>query len=136
AFNTMEDYIIAEEKRRIVRKQSAMNAPEMTDALLNHRNDLDKKTKPFHYSNEFNMINTIVLGLNTKKWCESEGIKKEDFRNSLTPVQIEAVENLQTANTVLIETGAEYKKRKEMLSNIYDKKFATRCLDEIVKINA
>ncbi len=136
AFEVMNNYIVEEEQRKLIREQSAMNAPEMTDALLSHRNDLGKKTKPFHYSNEFNMINRIILGVVKKKWCEEEGISKENFRDSLTPAQIEAVENLQTANTVLIETGTEYKKRKEMLTGIYDKKFAQRCLDEIVKINA
>lgn len=136
AFNKMEQYIIEEEQRKLIRKQSAMNAPEMTDALLEHRAGLGKETKGYHYSNEFDMINRIVLGVSKKKWCEHEEIKKENFRDALTPVQIEAVENLQTANTVLIETGMEYKERKQKLENIFDKKFSKRCLDEIVRLNA
>lgn len=136
AFEAMKEYIVAEEQRKLIRKQSAMNAPEMTGALLQHRNDQNKTTKPFHYSNEFDMINRIVLGVSKKKWCEHEEIQKDNFRDALTPVQIEAVENLQTANTVLIETGMEYKTRKDKLEKIFEKKFAKRCLDETVKLNA
>lgn len=136
AFNKMEAYVVSEEQRKLTRKQSAMNAPEMTEALLSHRRDLGKATKPHHYSNEFDMVNRIVLGVSKKKWCEMEEISKENFRDALTSVQIEAVENLQTANTVLIETGMEYQTRKNKLSKIYDKKFAQRCLDEIVRLNA
>ena len=62
--------------------------------------------------------------------------KKEDFRDALYPAQIEAVQNLQTANTVLIETGMAFQDRKKALDKIYTKKFAQRCLDEILKINA
>ena len=136
AFQAMREYIIAEENRKAIRAKSAMNAPEMTDALKLHRKSLGKDTKPHHYSNEFDMINRIVLGVTKKKWCKMEEIDGKNFRDALTPVQIEAVENLQTANTVLIDTGLEYKERKHQLEKIYKKKFAERCLDEIVRLNA
>jgi Rha family phage regulatory protein len=137
AFNKMEQYIIDEEARRRERAAAAMTAPDMTDALLEHRKEQDKDTKPFHYSNEFNMISRIVLGATAKKWREHVGLdKKDDFRDALTPVQIEATLNLQTANTVLIEMGMEYKERQAKLNKLYNKKYAKRCLDEIVMLNA
>jgi Rha family phage regulatory protein len=136
AFNKMEAYIIKEEERKHQRALATMRAPEMTDAVKELKESEGKELKPYHFSNEFDMINRIVLGVTAKKWRAHMEIEKgEAFRDALTPLQIEAVQNLQTANTVLIETGMPYKKRKEHLEKIYKKKFAEKCLNEILEMN-
>lgn len=137
AFNKMELYIVEEEERKRQRAIATMKAPEMTDAVKELKESEGKTPKAYHYSNEFDMINRIVLGVTAKRWREHMEIdSKEDFRDALTAVQIEAVQNLQTANTVLIETGMDYNDRKASLEKIFEKKFAKRCLDEILRINA
>lgn len=137
AFNKMEAYIIEEESRKKERALATMHAPEMTDAIKELKEGEGKTPKPYHFSNEFDMINRIVLGVTAKKWRDHMELeKKDDFRDALSPAQIEAVQNLQTANTVLIEMGMEYQERKKALDKIYNKKFAKKCLDEVLRDNA
>lgn len=137
AFEAMKQYIIEEENRRREKALATMHAPEMTEAIKEAKESEGKTVKPYHYSNEFDLINRIVLGVTAKKWREHmEMDKREDFRDALYPAQIEAVQNLQTANTVLIEMGMEFQARKKALDRLYIKKFAQKCLDEILKINA
>jgi phage regulator Rha-like protein len=78
--------------------------------------------KSFHYSNESDMINRIVLSLPAKSYCESNGIDRDKLRDSLSLQQITAIQDLQKYNTYLIEDGMEYQERKEKLINRFNKK--------------
>ncbi len=137
AFNAMERHIVNEIARKDADNSAKLECPAMTLALKETRAEIGKATKPFHYSNEHNLIYRIVLGATKKKWCEAEDIDLKDrLRDHLPSPMIQAVEELQRVNTSMIEMGFTYDVRKAKLGVLYEKKYAQRCLDEIVKINA
>ena len=59
----------------------------MCDALTVHRLSLGKETKPHNYTNEFNMINSIVLGMTAKAFRKIHDITG-DIRNHLNEQQL------------------------------------------------
>lgn len=132
AFNKMELCIIAEKSRQKADDVAKLECRPMTRALKDTREDLGKGTKPFHYSNEHNMIYRVVLGVTKKKWCEAHDIdKSERFRDYMPAPMIEAIADMQRVNTDMIEMGLEYKERKIKLDKLYTKRHLQRCLAEI-----
>jgi len=91
--------------------------PEFTDAIMNAH----EEPKNYHFSNEINMINKIVLGVNAKQFKEQNGIDEtvNSIRPYLTQGQIKAIETLQRFDIGLITMEEDYKKRKEILTNYY-----------------
>lgn len=73
--------------------------------------------KPYHYSNECNMINRIVLGLSAKEFKLKHGT--DDVRNHVTEQEIKAITLLQQTNTGLINIGMDYKQRKQHLEALH-----------------
>jgi len=119
------------------RQSAKLECRPMTDAILQLRNDEGKETKPYHYSNEMNLINRIVLGVSSKKWKESHEIHKDKpIRDTLTPMQIQAIEKLQNMNTNLIELSYSYDDRKSQLNEYYEKRWASKILDEFIRLEA
>ena len=132
AFNKMEQFIIAEIERQKNDDTARLECRPMTKALKDTRGEIGKETKPFHYSNEHNMIYRVVLGVTKKKWCEAHDIdKKERFRDYMPAPMIDAIADMQRVNTDLIELGMEYKERKAKLDKLYTKRHLQKCLDEI-----
>ena len=76
--------------------------------------------QPYHFSNEANLINRILLGCTAKVYREKHCIK--DVRNNLSVPQVEILESLQRANATLIEFNMPYEERKEKLKELYFKK--------------
>lgn len=58
-------------KRLKARIEVADYSRPMCDALTIQRLSQSKETKPHHYTNEFNMINSIVLGMSAKAFRKS-----------------------------------------------------------------
>lgn len=109
AFEAME----AKLKSRMMAK---MEYRELTDAIKNSKEVI----KPFDYSNEANMINKIVLGLNAKQFrIQNHLTNKEILRDYLTAQEILCIEKLQKYDTILIEQRLTYQERKEILSSYY-----------------
>lgn len=91
--------------------------PEFTDAIMNAH----EEPKNYHFSNEINMINKIVLGVNAKQYKEQNGIDETEnsIRPYLTQEQIKAIEALQKFDIGLMTMEEDYQKRKEILTNYY-----------------
>lgn len=110
AFFKMQDFI-----------QSLLTAklefPEFTDAIM----EAHEEPKHYHFSNEINMINKIVLGVTAKEFKEQNGIGKSvnSIRPYLSQEQIKGIEALQRFDIGLIAMVEDYQQRKEMLSNYY-----------------
>ena len=104
-FNKMEKHI-----QDLV--AARMQYPLLTENIkLMHDNP-----KPYHYSNEFNMINRIVLEMPAKRFRREHGIKDgESIRPYLTPEQIEMISLLQNIDVGLVISIPEYEKRKQFL---------------------
>ena len=119
------DQAIQEEaKRKVFRGHSRIEFKPMTDAIKSLREDLGLDVKFYHFSNEFDMINVLGIGMTAKKFKLKHGIPESgDTREYFNRQQIEVISYLQRTNTTLIELGMSFDERKEKLKELLDKKF-------------
>ncbi len=111
-FNEMERILTSQKLAKIEIK-------DLTDNILL----IHEEPKNYHFSNEFNMINRIVLGISTKEFRENNDIKKgESIRPFLNEKQINDILFLQRIDSGLLITIQDYHERKKMLENMYHKK--------------
>lgn len=126
-YGTFDKFNMSEQIRIAERQAARLEFPDMTQALLDHRTELGKKTSFFHYSNECDLINKIVTGYTAKKLREKLEIDdSEALRDYLTESQISAIHYLQRTNTVLIEEGYTFEDRKQKLTERFERKFAAK----------
>lgn len=72
--------------------------------------------KPYHFSNECDMINVLVTGMRAKPFREKHGIPKgESIRPFLTDKQIQLMEELQKADIGLLISVPDFEQRKRHL---------------------
>lgn len=72
--------------------------------------------KPYHFSNEADLINKIITGYTAKKFRELHDIPKgESIRPFLTDKQLELMELLQKVDTGLLIAVPDYEQRKRHL---------------------
>ncbi|NEV64133.1 KilA-N domain-containing protein [Thiorhodococcus minor] len=81
----------------------------MTNAVLNAHDPV----KHYHFSNEADLINRIVLGMSAKDYREERGVAS--VRDALDAVQLHEINRLQIINTGLIEVGMDFQERKAKL---------------------
>lgn len=105
-FNAMEDFIKSIQTAK-------MDYPALTRAI----EQVHEEPKFYHFSNEINIINRIVLGTDAKHFKEENGIdmKENSIRPFLTAEQIKAVEELQRIDIGLLIANLEFGQRKEIL---------------------
>lgn len=112
-FNAMEEFI-----KNL--KAAKMEYPVLTDAIQQTHDE----PKFYHFSNEINMINRIVLGMDAKHFKEENSIdrKENSIRPYLTAEQIKAIEELQRIDIGLLIASINFEQRKELLQSHYYKK--------------
>lgn len=126
----------AEEAQR-ARQVSRLEAPMLTDAIKTQRLACGKDIHPYHFSNEFDLINRIALGQSSKQYRADHGIDKtEPIRDHLTPCQIKCIEHLQRLNTSLIEIGMSFEERKAKLNQVYMLRHKRALLAEVIRLEA
>lgn len=110
-FNEMEQYI----KNRIA---AQLEYPELTDSIkLAH-----DPAKFYHYRNEADLINRIVLGMTAKQFRMAHGLPKDaSIRDYLTLQQIEVIQRLQKLDAVLVVVMPDFQQRKETLKTYFRK---------------
>lgn len=92
--------------------------PAFTEAIMNAHDE----PKHYHFSNEADMINRIVLGMSAKKFRELHGIAKGvSIRPYLSAEQIKAIETLQRVDIGLIVAIPDYEQRKQTLTQYYER---------------
>lgn len=86
--------------------------PLLTDNIkLLHENP-----KPYHFSNECDMLNRIVTGMSAKQFRIANGIEKgKSIRPYLSESQIKMLETLQKVDVGLLVAVPEYQQRKRYL---------------------
>lgn len=104
-FNEMESFI----KTLVMARQEF---PLLTDNIkLLHDNP-----KPYHFSNECDMLNRIVIGMTAKQFRLANGIEKgKSIRPYLTKIQIDMLETLQKVDVGLLVAFPNYEDRKRHL---------------------
>ena len=110
-FNEMEQYIKSLAAAR-------MEFPQFTQAIR----QVHEEPRHYHFSNECNLINRVVLGMDAKKFRETNGLGKvSSIRPYLTAEQISSIEQLQRADIGLLLAEPDYGKRKMLLEWYYSK---------------
>lgn len=111
AFDVMEEYIKSVQTAK-------MDYPALTQAIK----ETHDEPKNYHFSNELNMINRIVLGTDAKHFKQEHGVdvKESSIRPYLTAWQIKAVEALQRADIGLVMSGMDFQSRKILLTQYFN----------------
>ena len=108
-FNDMEafirDYLLTKD-----------DFPAFTLAIM----DAHQEPKSYHYSNEYNMINRIVLGMDAKHFREAHGIQDaKSIRPFLSDQQSKAIRKLQLEDIRLLYRGLDFNARKLFLEAVF-----------------
>jgi len=104
-FNEMEKYIVALNTARL-------EFPELTAAIL----VAHETPKHYHFSNEMDMINRIVLGMTAKQYKEAHGLGDvPSIRPYLTVEELHYISLLQKTDIGLVLTEPDFQKRKRTL---------------------
>ena len=104
-FNEMEKFI-----------KTLVSARQEFPLLTENIKLLHDKPKPYHFSNECDMLNHIVLGMTAKQFRLANDIEKgKSIRPYLTKEQIEMLEILQKVDVGLLVAFPAYEDRKRHL---------------------
>lgn len=115
------------------RKVSKDEFLPMTNAIA----EAHEEIKPYHFSNEADLVNRIILGCTASKYRKDNDIEKgEAIRDYFTQCQVDCVVALQRANTVYIEDGLDFQERKIKLQSLFDRKHKQKLIEEIHLLNA
>ena len=111
-FDAMESFIKSIQVAKL-------DYPALTKAI----EQAQEEPKFYHFSNEINMINRIVLGTDAKHFKEENGIDKKEnsIRPYLTAEQIKAIEELQRIDIGLLVANIEFEQRKQIIKSHYTK---------------
>ena len=115
-------------KRLKARNEVANYSRPMCDALTLHRLSLGKETKPHNYTNEFNMINSIVLGMTAKAFRKTHNITGA-IRDYLNEEQLSQIAYLERSNITLLDLGWSYEQRKDELIKL-SQSYITRLISK------
>jgi len=81
-----------------------------------------ENVKFYHFSNEADLLNRIVLGMPAKKFKELYEV--DNVRDTCTAAQLSEMERLQRIDSALVEIDMPYNDRKEMLTKLHYKELA------------
>lgn len=115
------------------RQDSKTEYKAMGVAIQNDHEEI----KPYHFSNEADLINRIVLGMTASKFKKHHDVEKgELIRDYMTTEQLNCIVSLQRANTVYIEDSIDFQIRKQKLTDLFNRKHKQKLIDEIHLLNA
>lgn len=109
-----EERLIEEHNRQQERLKLKTGYLPMTKAIQAAHND----PKPYHFSNECDLVNRIVTGMTASKFKEAHSVNS--VRDALTAAQAQLMDKLQRQNASLIELGFDYEARKKLLQQQVD----------------
>lgn len=119
------------------RNAARLEAPQMAWALKDNRDAMGKDT-PFHiYSNDYDMINVIVLGKKAKAYKADQGLAPTaNLRDCMTAAEINTVKVLQEMNTTLIKIGLDYQERKAKLGAYFMRSINPMLVREVLELHS
>ena len=104
-FNEMEQFI-----------KTLVTARKEFPLLTENIKLLHENPKPYHFSNECDMINRIVTGMSAKQFRQAHGLEKgTSIRPYLTDEQVRMMETLQKVDIGLLVAVPDYEQRKRHL---------------------
>lgn len=93
----------------------------MTDAIKDYYQRQGKEPKPYHYSNEQVMLDSLILGENVHHWKERTGIT--NVRESFSIRQLYLLKLLQQTNTSLLMVDMPFQQRKAHLMRLIEREY-------------
>jgi len=100
------------------RQLARMECRQLTDAIKQSHDP----AKPYHFSNEMNMLLTIVAGKNAKQLKQERNLPDAAaVRDYLNPSEIKLLASLQPVAAFLNASNVDYAERKKMLADYADK---------------
>jgi Rha family phage regulatory protein len=100
-FNEMEQFI-----------KTLVTARREFPLLTENIKLLHENPRPYHFSNECDMINRIVTGMSAKQFRQAHGLEKgTSIRPYLTDEQIRMIETLQKVDIGLLVSVPDYQQR-------------------------
>ena len=136
-WHALEAKQAALDEAKIARQRARLEAPALADAVKHSRQAVGKDTKHYHYSNEFDLINRVVVGGSSKQLRDIRGCSdSEPLRDLLTPGEIKAVEHMQRLNAALIDVGMPYQERKAKLEQVFKARYQQALIDETMRLCA
>lgn len=104
-FNEMESFI-----------KTLISARQEFPLLTANIKLLHENPKPYHFSNECDMLNRIVIGMSAKQFRLANNIEKgKSIRPYLSDEQISMLETLQKVDVGLLVAVPDYEQRKRHL---------------------
>ena len=129
----LENKLAEKQFHLATRNEAKLEYRPMTDAISAAHEEI----KPYHFSNEADLINRIVLGCAASKYKKQNDIDpSESLRDYLTVKQLDCIVGMQRANTVYIEDGLDFQDRKTKLTDLFNRKYKQKLIDEIHLLNA
>jgi hypothetical protein len=121
----------------VVRHDARVEYKPMQEALRQSREELGKETKHFHYSNEADMLNRIVLGMTSKQYKEHHSLLEDkSLRDTLTNLELAAFADLERANKTFIDLGYSFEERKEQLKTLFNRKHLKALTEEVHRLES
>ncbi|MDX8399811.1 MAG: KilA-N domain-containing protein, partial [Gallionellaceae bacterium] len=114
----IEQRIESEHQRKLARDAARTGYLPMTNAI----HAAHDPSRPYHYSNEADLLNRIIFGMPAKQYKLANGV--ESVRDACDAWQVFMMEKLQRINASLIEIGQSFDERKEQLQMVYNKELA------------
>ena len=135
--NGQLDEAIRLARRQQDRQAARLEAPALTDAVVHARKVAGKVVEHYHFSNEFDLINRVALGMSAKQYRATHGLSADDsIRDTLTATEIKCVGHLQRYNASLIDFGLPFDKRKTELHKLYCLQYAGTLACEVQRLEA
>lgn len=120
-----------------VRHDARVEYKPMQEALRQLREEAGKETKHFHYSNEADMLNRIVLGMTSKQYKEHHSLLEDkSLRDTLTSLELAAFADLERANKTFIDLGYSFEERKEQLKTLFNRKHLKALTEEVHRLES
>lgn len=101
-----------EQHRKSERVDSITGFKPLTEAIQSAH----KPPKFYHYSNECNLINRIVTGMDAKAFKQQYGV--DSVRDALCARDLRRLNELQSCDAALIKCGFGYDERKALLTRL------------------
>ncbi|MCP3889313.1 MAG: KilA-N domain-containing protein [Desulfobulbaceae bacterium] len=105
----VENRLAQEQERQKYRLETKTGYLALSEAIANSH----ETVKAYHFANEANLINRIVLGQTSKEYKQKFGV--QSIREHLTPKQLTELIDLQQINTSLLKLGLTFQERKRVL---------------------
>lgn len=104
------------------RQLAKIGYKDMGRALKEYYERKERLAEWYHYSNEADMINKIVLGTTAKKFREENNVDiSEATRDVIPEWKLKIIDKLERLDTDLIDMDYEFEDRKIVLQKRFDK---------------